>query len=328
MTLLHRARATLAVSALGIALTAALGVAQAAEVTLRAVSAWPEKNFFSINFEKFVERVNQEGKGVVQIQYLGGGAKVMPPFEVGNAVRNGVVDMANVTGNFYTNLLPESDALSLANIPVQEQRKNGAMDYVNKIWGEKMNVFYLGRSLDMAPYHIFLKKPIDKPSLAGLRLRGIPIYREFIQSLGGSVITLPPNELYTALERNVVDGYGWPITGIFDVALHEHTKYRVDPGFYNVEVGVLVNRATWNRLDDKQKDVLQKAALWMEDLNLDNPRLFAEEKARHEKAGIKAITFEGEQAKEYLSKAYDAIWAAMAQRSPQHGSKMKELLYR
>lgn len=303
MTLLKRARARLAALALGVAFAASLGLAQAAEVTLRAVSAWPEKNFFSVNFEKFVDRVNQEGKGVVQIQYLGGGAKVMPPFEVGNAVRNGVVDMANVTGNFYTNLLPESDALSLANIPVQEQRQSGAMDYVNKIWGEKMNVFYLGRSLDMTPYHIFLKKPIDKPSLAGLRLRGIPIYREFIQALGGSVVTLPPNELYTALERNVVDGYGWPITGIFDVALHEHTKYRVDPGFYNVEVGVLVNLAAWNRLDAKQKEVLQKAALWMEDLNLDNPRLFEEEKARHEKAGIKSIAFEGEQARDYLSKA-------------------------
>ena len=162
----------------------------------------------------------------------------------------------------------------------------------------------------------------------GLRLRGIPIYREFIQSLGGSVVTLPPNELYTALERNVVDGYGWPITGIFDVALQEHTKYRVDPGFYNVEVGVLVNQATWNRLGAKQKEILQQAALWMEDLNLDNSRLFAEEKVRHEKAGIKAIVFEGDQAKDYLAKAYDAIWKAMEQRSPQHGAKLKELLYR
>lgn len=312
----------------GVALISSLGFADAAEVTLRAVSAWPEKNIFSANFEKFVERVNQEGKGVVQIQYLGGGAKVMPPFEVGNAVRNGVVEIVNVTGNFYTNLLPESDALSLSNVPVQEQRKTGAMDYVNKVWAEKMNVFYLGRSVDMTPYHFFLKKPIDKPSLAGMRLRGIPIYREFIQALGGSVVTLPPNELYTALERNVVDGYGWPIVGIFDVALHEHTKFRVDPGFYNTEVGVLVNLAAWNKLDAAQKDVLQKAALWMEELNLDNPRLFAEEKARHEKAGIKTITFEGQEAKDYLAKAYDAIWAAVISRSPQHGPKLKELLYR
>ncbi len=41
-----------------------------------------------------------------------------------------------------------------------------------------------------------------------------------------------PGEVYTALERGVVDGYGWPITGIFDLGWHEKTKYRVDPGFY------------------------------------------------------------------------------------------------
>lgn len=328
MNRMSRLKGVVTSSVLFAALTLTFGVAQAAEVTLRAVSAWPEKNFFSLNFEKFVERVNQEGKGVIQIQYLGGGAKVMPPFEVGNAVRNGVVDMVNVTGNFYTNLLPESDALSLSNIPVQEQRKSGAMDYIQKVWSQKMNVHYLGRSLDMTPYHIFLKKPIDKPNLSGMRLRGIPIYREFIQALGGTVITLPPNELYTALERNVVDGYGWPITGIFDVALQEHTRYRVDPGFYNVEVGVLVNLTAWNKLDTKQKEVLQKAALWMEDLNLENQKLFDEEKARHEKAGIKTITFEGDQAKEYLSKAYDAIWKAVVQRSPEHGQKLKDILYR
>src|SRR5690606_4379981 len=99
----------------------------AAEVTLRAVSAWPEKNAFSVNFEKFVEKVNAEGKGLVQIRYLGGGAKVMPPFEVGNAVKAGIVDVANVTGNFYTNLLPESDALSVATLTAAEQRKNGGM---------------------------------------------------------------------------------------------------------------------------------------------------------------------------------------------------------
>jgi TRAP-type transport system periplasmic protein len=36
----------------------------------------------------------------------------MPPFEVGNAVRTKVVDIANVPGAFYTNLLPEAEAAS------------------------------------------------------------------------------------------------------------------------------------------------------------------------------------------------------------------------
>ena len=47
-----------------------------------------------------------------------------------------------------------------------------------------------------------------------------------------------PGEVYTALERGVVDGYGWPIGGIFDLNWHERTKFRVDPGFYDAEVSL------------------------------------------------------------------------------------------
>ena len=57
----------------------------------------------------------------------------------------------------------------------------------------------------------------------------------------------------------MVDGYGWPITGIFDLGWHEKTKYRVDPGFYAVEVSVLVNKTTWDKLTDDQRAVLRKA---------------------------------------------------------------------
>ena len=84
----------------------------AAEVTLRAVSAFAEGTQFSKNFERFVDKVNRDGKGVVQINYIGG-PRAVPPFEVGNAVRTRVVDMANVTGAFYSNLMPESDAFKL-----------------------------------------------------------------------------------------------------------------------------------------------------------------------------------------------------------------------
>ncbi|MBL8370056.1 MAG: TRAP transporter substrate-binding protein DctP [Burkholderiaceae bacterium] len=310
------------------ALAAGLGQAGAQEVTLRAVSAWPEGNFFSLNFEKFVQKVNTEGKGVIKISYLGGGAKVMPPFEVGNAVKSGVVDMANVTGNFYTSLLPESDALSVSTIPVQEWRRNGAYDYVNKLWGEKLNAHYLGRAVDNMPYHLFLKKPITKPDLSGMRLRGIPIYRDFFQGMGGSVLTIAPGELYTALERGVVDGYGWPVSGLFDLSLQEQTKYRVEPGFYNTEVGVLVNLTTWNKLNAKQKEVLTNAAIWMENLNLDNGKMWEAEKKRQTEAGFQPITFSPAEAAAYTRNATDAIWASINQRSPQHGPQLRKLLTR
>jgi TRAP-type C4-dicarboxylate transport system substrate-binding protein len=51
----------------------------AQEVTLRAVTAFAEKTTYSRGFETFIERVNADGKGIIQINYIGG-PKAMPPF--------------------------------------------------------------------------------------------------------------------------------------------------------------------------------------------------------------------------------------------------------
>src|ERR1043165_526682 len=94
------------------AVTSGILPAYAQEVTLRAVTAFAEGTQFSRNFERFIEKVNTDGKGVLRINYIGG-PRAMPPFEVGNAVRTRVVDIANVPGAFYTNLMPEADGVKL-----------------------------------------------------------------------------------------------------------------------------------------------------------------------------------------------------------------------
>jgi TRAP-type C4-dicarboxylate transport system substrate-binding protein len=70
----------------------------------------------------------------------------------------------------------------------------------------------------------------------------------------------PAGRSLHSLERGVVDGYGWPITGIFDLGWHEKTKYRVDPGFYYRRSLGPREQDTWDKLSDAQKAVLRKAA--------------------------------------------------------------------
>ena len=91
-----------------------------------------------------------------------------------------------------------------------------------------------------------------------------------VQALGGTTVTTAPGEVYTALERGVVDGYGWPVAGIFDLGWEKVTKFRMEPAFYSVEVGVLVNNDVWKGLTDAQKKVLSDAALWLEGLDAEN----------------------------------------------------------
>src|SRR5712692_6843482 len=284
---------------LAAALAAISGIACSQEITMRVVSAFPENLYYVKRLTDWIQKVNAEGKGTLQVNFIGG-PKAIPTFEVGNAVKTGVVDMAMSTGAFYTNLMPDADALKLTQLPAAELRKNGAYDYINKVWNEKANMVYLARVVDNTPFHLYVNKKIDKADLTGLKLRITPVYRDFFQALGGTVVQIAPGEVYTALERGVVDGYGWPIHALFDLNWQEHTKFRVDPGFYNAEVSLIVNLDKWKALTPAQRSFLTKQALAFEAQNVVWKKYNAEEAQRQAKAGI-------------------------INASPEHGPKMKAL---
>jgi TRAP-type C4-dicarboxylate transport system substrate-binding protein len=298
--------------------------AQAQEVTLRAVTSFAEGTQFSKNFERFIQKVNADGKGQVQINYIGG-PRAMPPFEVGNAVRTKVVDLANVTGAFYTNLVPEADGLKLISKPMSEQRQNGTWAFVDQLHQQKINAHYLARQFHNVPFHIYLNKKIDKMDFTGLKIRVTPVYKDVVEALGGTTVTTAPGEVYTALERGVVDGYGWPVSGIFDLGWEKVTKFRLEPAFYSVEVGVLVNNDVWKGLSAAQKKVLSDAALWLEGLDAENVALIKSERDKQTAAGIQAIDLGADASKAFLAKANEVGWASVIKRSPENGAKLRQL---
>ena len=185
---------------------------------------------------------------------------------------------------------------------------------------------YLGKMYEHTPFHIFLNKKIDKPDLTGVKLRVTPLYRAFFQALGATVVNTPPGEVYTALERGVVDGYGWPIHMIFDFGWEKKTKYRIDPGFYIANLEVLVNWDRLKKLTPAQRDYLNRQARDLEADNESWKAYNANEVKRQREAGIEVITFTGADAKRYLDKAYEAGWAEEMQRSPEHAAKLRKLI--
>ena len=311
--------------ALGAALVATTLPATAQQVTLRAVNAFQEGTTYARNFERFVEKVNQEGKGLVQINYLGG-PKAIPTMEQGAALRNGVVDLANTTTSFIASVSPESLSVNYASVPWAEMRRNGTVEFLNKLMMEK-GLYYFARTGDGVPYHIYLNKRIDKADLTGLKIRIAPIYREFFTRLGASVMQVAPGEVYTALDRGVVDGYGWPLLGIFDLGWHEKTKFRVDPGFYNIELGVVFSAKSWNALTPAQRGFLEKQAGWLEGLNAEMATKAAPaEIKRQADSGIEVIRLPEAEAKKFLQLSLDAGWAGVIATSPQHGPRLRQLM--
>lgn len=306
---------TLALSALSV---------QANEVTLKAVSAFNLDTFISQRFNQFVEKVNEEGKGLVQIQVLGGPESI-PSFEVGNAVRSGVVDLANSTAVFHANLIPEALAMTLTDRSIQELRANGGHKLMDQIHQDKANMLWLARVSDGLQYHLYTNKPIKDTNLKGFKLRSTPVYLALFRSLGATSLQISPGETYTALERGVVDGYGWPSVGLLDLGWQEKTKYRVEPGFYNVEVSLFFNKDSWARLNDEQRAFLQKQVEWVESTNQEDLALAEKEKARQAEAGVEIITLSNDASKDLLDKAYKAGWESIYKVTPKNAAEIERL---
>jgi hypothetical protein len=309
--------------AAGALLAATSVTVSAQEITLRMVSAFAENGYYVQLLQKWITKVNAEGKGNVQINFIGG-PKAIPTFEVGNAVKTGVVDMGLSTGAFYTNVMPEADFLKLTQIPIAEQRKNGAFAAINEVWNKKANMAYLGRMVENQPFHVYLTKKVDKPDLTGLKIRITPVYRDFFQAIGANVVTTPPGEVYTALERGVVDGYGWPIGGIFDLNWQEKTKFRIDPGFYSLELGIVFSAATWKKLTPAQRAFLEKQGAILEaEINEISAKDAAVDMKKQQDAGIQVIRLDPAQSKAYLAAAYGSAWDGLVKTSPVNGPKLR-----
>jgi TRAP-type C4-dicarboxylate transport system substrate-binding protein len=136
---------------------------------------------------------------------------------------------------------------------------------------------------------------------------------------------IAPGEVYTALERGVVDGYGWPSGGVFDLGWQEKTKARVEPGFYQVETGIFMSLNSWNKLDDVQKNILKEQMAWLEGENAGFAKRAADEKDRQAKAGIETYTLPPDAAAKFLETAREAGWKAIISASPENGPKLREL---
>nr|WP_235971208.1 TRAP transporter substrate-binding protein DctP [Palleronia pontilimi] len=310
-----------------------------AQDTLTAVHAFPETLIYTQSFLDFVEKVNERGEGVVEIQ-VRGGPEAIGMFQQPDAVRNGVVDMVYTPGSFYGGALPEKDALVASNLTAIETRENGGIELIDQIHQEKMGVKYLGWFDSGVCYNLWTR---DEPTLdangnldvSGLKLRGNAVYNAFFTDyLGAQVIDLPTTEVYSGLERGVVDATGWTQIGLIDLKWNEFLNYRIEPCFFSTDLGVIVNLDKWNNLSDEAKTILQDVAIEHEAASVGALKAKRDEDfAALEEQGMQVVTLEGQAAADYLAAAREKTWARMQGLMEEHPmgtenyDKLIELFY-
>ncbi|MSQ70174.1 MAG: ABC transporter substrate-binding protein [Betaproteobacteria bacterium] len=299
--------------------------ASAQEARLRLVSFLPGNASFGIPAKRWVDELNRRGKGVLQVDFVGPEAVPVP--EQANAVKTGVVDLHSGPPTFYRGSLIEGETLSLSETSIPELKKNGVWDTLNKLHAEKLNVMLLTGFGDGVRFHIYTTKAANtadkvKP-FAGFTLRSPPIYKVFFESLGAQVVSTAPGEVYTALERGMVQGYGWPLWGIKDFGWIKLTKFRYDPGFYNVSVNIMINLDRYKKLDKKQQDLIGQMATWMD---TEWPKWRAEFEAQEEKiqkdGNVQVVSL----GPDLRTRAHTAFWTELETASPKIVPGLKKLM--
>jgi TRAP-type C4-dicarboxylate transport system substrate-binding protein len=93
----------------------------------------------------FIKRVNEKGKGLVQIASPLVDPASIPARQAGNAVKNGIVDMVVAPPGYFAGLAPGVEGMTSNNVTPAEQRKNGAYELINAYFEKHANVHYLGQ---------------------------------------------------------------------------------------------------------------------------------------------------------------------------------------
>jgi len=302
-------------------LFAAAGAPQAEEVVLKTQSALPRGHDLTKSFlASFVEPLNARGKGVVRIDYLGG-PEINPPDKAAPALQRGAIDLLHTPAAYHAGLVPEGATMMATNLGVAEYRTNGAFDILAPNWEKKLNARILAIGETSAQFYLYLA---DKPRLGpdgvidlkGVKVRTTGAYRPLIEALGATPVQITnAGEVYTALERGLVGGFGWPTVGLASQKLGHLVKYRIDPPFYHLANVLLVNLDKWNSMPAPARALVSTVAAEYETASIDNMlRAAKEDEEAMRAAGVQIFAMQGAGARKYLEIAYEAMWQRAASR--------------
>ena len=302
----------------------------AAEETLTLASSWNRQINFSQHAQNYIDAVNERGRGVVQIDFLGG-PEVIPQRQLFYALRRGVIDMALGGITYYLGLLPEGDAIFAANIDPMEARASGALEALQPYWRERANSHLIGWMQSGVGISIYLARPprfnaAGMPDLRGLKIRTSPSNRELLYAFGARPVQIALREVYTALQRGIVDGLAFTSVGLADLGVEKFVRYRIDPEVLNLSICLQINLDRWNALSPEARHILtdeaEKYAVvakdWFQNLRI-------KEHAELAETGFQGI--EAPDPEAFRDAAHRVVWERLRTRAPGSAAALRPLFY-
>ena len=290
--------------------------AQSAEVLKVSTALGTKHDQSTVFFDTFMARMKKD-QSLVKLNYIGG-PEVTPNRKQGPAMKRGLIDIIMSPVTYYANVVPEARLHGIANVSGATWRKNGAFDIMSKAWASKLNAVILGwgNYYGFNQFYMWFKeKPkfskVTGLDLSGMKMRTTPLYTPFLKAMGAITKNISPAEVYTALERGVVDGLAWPEGGVAFRGWQRFIKYRVEPGFFRSTTMATMNKTKFDKLPKKAQNQLIAAGLHYERdsgailkkrAEIDNQKVYKE--------GVQRLILPPDIAKVYIKTIISANWKA------------------
>ena len=277
------------------------------KVVLDFASAFPSSHPLNAGLWMLTDELEKSAPWI-ELRFRGG-PEMMAPNLLIEGVSAGVVDGASLPGDYYVDQLPAMEIPRFTPFTPSEERAKGLVGIYNDIHREQLGVTYLGHSISGMPQVIMLKDKMASASMAGKAIRTSSATSGIVEALGGIPVDLPSSEIYTGLERSVVDGASFSSVGPAALGLPNVVKYDISPRFYESVGNIVINDATWDGLDAATQQALQTAMATVEPKIFDH---FVGEAAKETKSwhqeGVQENVLPPQDAQKLLEVAYRKNW--------------------
>jgi TRAP-type mannitol/chloroaromatic compound transport system substrate-binding protein len=217
--------------------------------------------------QDFCERVPVLTEGRLEILLFPAGA-IVPTVETLGAVKFNILQVINVWPGYFSGkepaFAPLSDFLCAYDEPWEYDaffHYRGGLELLNELY-EPYNAVTIGIIM-WGRESMFIKYPVLKPEdFRGHKFRSPQgMTADMLNILGAGVVFLPGEEVYSALDKGVVDGADWATPSInHRMNFDRVAKYYIYPGFRSMPVSdFTINRDAWNKLPDDIKQILRTA---------------------------------------------------------------------
>lgn len=304
------------------------GVVLAEPEKFKAVAFLPVNNANVHGLELFIEKINEKFKDVIEIELLGG-PEIIPPFQLHEAVKNGVVDMALTSCGYYPSLLWEAQSAMYSNKDHQEIASTDYYDIMESLHKEA-GLVWLGQGTLNIYFYLYMNTKIQSISdLKGKKIRTFPPLIPLMKTIGAVPVNLSMGDIYTAMERGAVDGFIMTHMGfVNDFSWHEVTKYVLSYPIYQGVAVILANQDKWNKLPKEVQEAIFEYKRSTIDFEISEyyNKLSSESWDTLMKSGVELLEIPPSEGEAFQKTAYDAAWEHISEKSPELGPKLKEML--